>query len=206
MNVIFVKHGKKYNYKHVNRLYHSLRSILDADFYCYTEDNTGIDCKTIPIFNKPKLVRWWNKLSLFRKDFPLENKCMFFDLDIDVKYSFQKYLQEINWETLNLISAYYKRDNPKYLIPHAYNTILNSSVMAWTAGSQTHIWDKFAQNIDYHTRKYKGIDRFIFHENILYKYFPDGLVNSMDHPIGYDTPIDMYSGENQKEIFDGKFL
>ena len=71
MNIILLKHGKKYSAADVNRQALSLRKYTNEKIYCFTEDPTDvvIDCIEIP--RKPKLVRWWNKLHLFRDNFPL---------------------------------------------------------------------------------------------------------------------------------------
>ena len=48
--------------------------------------------------------------------------------------------------------------------------------------SFTHIlnvWDIFSKNIDYNTRKYKGIDRFFWHEEIEWRSFNDGIYNTI---------------------------
>ena len=68
MNIILLKHGKKYTAQDVNQQAVSLRKYTDYPIYCFTEDpeNVIIDC--IPIPNKPKLAKWWNKLHAFRQD------------------------------------------------------------------------------------------------------------------------------------------
>ena len=62
----------------------SLKKYCDYDFYCYTDDPTGIDSNIniIDIPSKPALKVWWNKLPMFNKDFPLHGKTIFFDLDV----------------------------------------------------------------------------------------------------------------------------
>ena len=88
MNIIFVKHGKKYHEGHVNRLYSQLVQYYpNAKYHCYTEYPQGINeqVNIIWCFNKPSLKYWWNKLALFSEDLPVEGKCLFFDLDMDIK-------------------------------------------------------------------------------------------------------------------------
>ena len=45
-----------------------------------------------------------------------------------------------------------------YMAEHAYDTEINSSILAWNSKQNSYIWDIFKKNIDYHTRKYKGIE------------------------------------------------
>ena len=79
MNIVLLKHGTKYTSDDVNKQVKSLKKHTDNDIFCFTEDpkDVIIDCIDIP--RKPKLVRWWNKMHLFRDDFPLHGQCGLFD-------------------------------------------------------------------------------------------------------------------------------
>ena len=188
-NIIFVKHGDKYNAEHVNRLRDQLKEYFPmAEYFCYTEDPIGVEIETIPCFSKPTLRFWWNKLAMFSADFPVKGKCLFFDLDMDIK-SDPSYL--LTWNGLTILKDYWKDD--LYMAPHAYDVHINSSIITWTAGEQTHIWDHFMSNKDYFMRKYKGIDRFLVHEGLEFNTFDHGLVNSVANEFR-DAPIDMYNG------------
>jgi hypothetical protein len=72
----------------------------------------------------------------------------------------------------------WKKD--KFYRKHSYNTELNSSVLAWTSRKNSYIWEIFTKNIDYNTRKYKGIDRFFWNEDIQWRSFDDGIYNTID--------------------------
>ena len=191
-NVIFVKHGDKYNHKHVNKLYEQLIKFYpDSNYFCYTDYATGIDGRIniIDCFKKPTLRFWWNKLAMFSKDFPVKGKCLYFDLDMDIKEDFTSF---IKWNGLTILRDYWKDD--KYMPKHAYNVHINSSIITWIAGEQTHIWEHFLTNKDYFMRKYVGADRFLVHENIPHNTFDIGLVNSIADPYVGKAPIDMYNG------------
>lgn len=190
LNIIFVKHGNKYTAEHVNRLAHQLfKYYPTANFYCYTEDATGVEIPIIPIFKKPTLKFWWNKLAMFSADFPVIGKCLYFDLDMDIQSDFTNYIQ---WDGLTVIRDYWKND--LYMAPHAYDVHINSSIITWIAGEQTHVWEHFLSNKDYFMRKYVGIDRFLIHEKIKLNNFKDGIVNSVGNPLLTGAPIDMYNG------------
>ena len=191
-NIIFVKHGDKYSAEHVNRLRDQLMKYYKCAYICYTDDPIGVEIECIPCFEKPTLNLWWNKLAMFSKDFPVKGKCLYFDLDMDIKSNPSDFIKD--FEGLTIINAYWKRD--KFMRKHAYDVRINSSIIAWTAGEQDYIWKHFLTNKDYFMRKYKGIDRFLVHENIHYKIFNDGIVNSVANPYGEQTPIDMYNGIN----------
>jgi len=188
--VVLVKHGKKYNHEHVNKLSEQL-SIYFNNIYCYTEDPTGVNVECIDT-GKPKVTGVWNKLKMFSDSFPLTGECVFFDLDSKINYDPTPFLEWHNEPTV--ISSYWKRDQNKYYIPHHYDTVYNSSIITWIPGTTGHIWNKFMTNPDYFTRKYKGIDRFLMWEDIKINTFRDGIVNSIANPIGYECPIDTYNG------------
>lgn len=190
MNIIFVKHGTKYSFAHVNRLYRQcLNYWPEAKYFCYTEDPVGVEIECIPVFKRPSLRFWWNKLAMFSKDFPVEGKCLFFDLDMDIRRDPSEF---ITWDGLTVVRDYHK-DN-LYMAPHAYDVNINSSIITWVAGEHAHIWDHFVSEKDYFMRKYVGIDRFLVHEKISHNIFKDGIVNSIANPAEWDAPIDMYNG------------
>jgi hypothetical protein len=190
LNVIFVKHGSKYKADHVNRLSDQLKQYYpSANYYCYTENSQDVNIDIIPIFKKPTLRFWWNKLALFSKDFPVQGNCLYFDLDMDVKSDPTKYLQ---WNGLSVINAYWKKD--AYMAKHAYDVRINSSIITWTAGEQSHIWEHFLKNKDYFMRKYEGIDRFLVHEGFDLNFHKEGVVSSVANEKIENAPIDMYNG------------
>jgi hypothetical protein len=119
----------------------------------------------------------------------VEGKCLYFDLDMDIKSDFSEY---IKWDGLTVLRDYWKDE--LYMAPHAYDVHINSSIITWIAGEQSHIWEHFLSNKDYFMRKYVGIDRFLIHEKFELNNFKDGIVNSVGNPLLYDAPIDMYNG------------
>jgi len=190
-NIIFVKHGDKYSAKHVNRLVEQLLDYYPrANYYCYTDEPEGVMIECIPVFKKPTLRLWWNKLAMFSKDFPVNGTCLYFDLDMDIKGDPSGFIN--NYDGLTVLRDYWKDD--LYMAPHAYDVHINSSVITWTAGELFGVWDHFMSNRDYFMRKYAGIDRFLVHEKIKHNTFAHGLVNSVANPFGVETPIDMYNG------------
>jgi hypothetical protein len=189
-NIIFVKHGDKYSPEHVNRLFEQLHNYYPwANYYCYTDNPEGVLAECIPCFKKPSLKFWWNKLAMFSKDFPVKGRCLYFDLDMDIKSDPSQY---INWDGLTILDAYWKKD--KYMAPHAYDVSINSSIITWVAGEQDHIWEKFMSNRDYYMRKYPGIDRFLVHEQIPFNTFGHGIVSSVANSPVANAPVLMYNG------------
>ena len=189
-NIIFVKHGDKYSAEHVNRLFEQLHDYYPwANYYCYTDNPEGVLAECIPCFEKPSLKFWWNKLAMFSKDFPVKGRCLYFDLDMDIKSDPSQY---INWDGLTILDAYWKKD--MYMAPHAYDVSINSSIITWVAGEQDHIWEKFMSNRDYYMRKYPGIDRFLVHEQITFNTCDHGIVSSVANAPVANAPVLMYNG------------
>ena len=66
--------------------------------------------------------------------------------------------------------------------------------MRWSFAQD--IYQKFANNYDTNIRLYKGIDRFIYNENISYKYFDTdkkiwikGLIKKINVDFTYDVQL-----------------
>ena len=173
MNIILLKQGKKYSAQDVNAQAEKLLNYVDYPIFCFTEDPKDVIIECIELPEKPKLQRWWNKLHVFRHDFALGDRCVMFDLDIDIIDNPFPYIESIDWRVPHFIKDYWKDD--LYWESHAYETKLNSSIMAWTPYRNTEYWDVFSRNIDYNTRKYAGIDRYIWDENFNYGIFDKGI-------------------------------
>lgn len=190
MNIIFVKFGDKYSAEDVNRLFFYLHPFLYGKYWCYTDDPTGIDecINVIEPLEKPLLRKWWNKLALFSPDMPFEGECVFFDLDIKINYSMENYLK---FDDLYLVNSYWKED--LFFRKHAFDTRVNSSIITWKPEYVHSIWQKFVKNYDYYTRKYAGIDRFIWNEDVQYKLLSDGIMNSVNNPYGRECPVDSWN-------------
>ena len=73
------------------------------------------------------------------------------------------------------------------------NTFINSSVMRWSFAQD--IYQKFANNSDTYFRLYKGIGRFIYNENITYKYFDTDKIVSWQEKDYTKKVITLYNGK-----------
>tara|TARA_R110002096_G_scaffold274780_1_gene468481 strand:+ start:25 stop:642 length:618 start_codon:yes stop_codon:yes gene_type:complete len=191
MNIICVKFGLKYGPEFVNKLYKDLH--YPSDFYCYTDDATGLheSIEVIPDMGRPTLKVWWNKLRMFDKNFPLSGKTLFLDLDIKVN-NFPEYLN-VCWNKITFIECHWKQGKLYNRLSN-YDVKMNSSMITWNADDpEVHkIWDHFNTGFrDYYLRKYKGIDRFIVHEDFEYETFNHHYIQSKKyHPdINYDPII-----------------
>ena len=196
MNVIFVKWGTKYSSEDVNALYNNLIEYDSTySYHCYTDDPTNLNknINVIDIPAYPTLKKWWNKLRMFAQEFPLEGKCMFFDIDTVVKNDPFKILDQVDFNKLTILNCHWKSD-PIYDRTTNYDVRIASGVITWTAGNHTEMWESFFANKDYFLRKYKGIDRYIVHENYSYETFPNTYIQSYKHQkeIDYEPAIMTY--------------
>lgn len=169
MNIILLKHGSKYTAKEVNDQAEKISRYVNYPIFCLTEDSKDVNIECLPIPESPKLMRWWNKLHVFRHDFVLNDRCVMFDLDIDIIDNPFPYIESIDCRVPHFIRDDWKDD--LYWEEHAYETKLNSSIMAWQPYRNTEYWWWFSQNIDYNTRKYAGIDRYIWDYKFNYETF-----------------------------------
>jgi tetratricopeptide (TPR) repeat protein len=83
IHVVSVKWGKKYGADYVNKLYRGVLKFLtevEFDFYCFTEDPSGLEegIKVIPLAEN--WTGWWGKATLF-SDTGLEGRLLYIDLD-----------------------------------------------------------------------------------------------------------------------------
>ena len=193
MNVIFVLWGTKYNSDQLELIFSELKQYgPDHSYYCFTDQDINIPgINVIPIPPKLHLFGVWNKLHMFAKEFPLEGKTMYFDIDTVIVDN--PFKQNIDWNYLNII---YNRDKDDDLIRLTnYDVKINSSVMAWDRDNEaTHeLWNHFEHSglRDYFLRKYVGIDRFIVHEGFthLLNYWPADFTWSYKYQEQHEAPI-----------------
>jgi uncharacterized Rossmann fold enzyme len=131
LHVACVKAGTRYGPEYVNTLFDMVRRNLPAGlagrFVCLTDDPTGLE-EGIAVQPLPGgLIGWWNKLYLFAPEtFPKGDRVLYFDLDTAIT------------GPLDAIVAY---QGPFAILRDAYRKGgLQSAVMAWEAGTLTHLW------------------------------------------------------------------
>ena len=158
----------------------------------YTEEMAQALDVDIIYRGNPRIPGVWNKLAML--DEFTDGEYFFIDVDTFRRAPLPKI--EIT-DKLMIWSDTWKDidDYPK----HSYNTILNSSIMAWK-GDHSYIWNHFHKNRDYYMRKYKGIDRFLYWEDIEYDIIPDGIVVSHSQPDD-GSPLLTFNGEDYGQYF-----
>ena len=204
MNIIFVKWGTKYSSDHVINLYNSLKVYSNNHvYYCYTDREADVlinaGLRTIPIPEKPALKKWWNKLKMFDKDFPLVGKNLYFDLDVKINSDPFDIVEQINWDKLTVIDCHWKKSN-LYKRLSNYDVDINSSILAWDSKSTSvhEMWDHFYNSgyKDYFLRKYVGMDRYIVHEDFEYNTFPHNFIQSYKYEPDKKASVTTYEEVN----------
>ena len=183
INILCVKHGSKYSADYVNKLYSMVSRNLKKpfEFYCYTEDPTNLrsEVQVIPI--ESDLEKWWLKLDLlniFTKDTNI-----LFDLDVVIMNPLERLLS-VKTRTLSILYAQWKEG---YIIPAdvGYATLYNSSIMKWEGDQGLEVYNYFKLNQDKILFKYKGIDRYMFNENVEVDLLPTSIAYSYWKGVRY---------------------
>lgn len=188
VNVYCVKVGKKYGREFVKKLKDSISKHLTVKhkFNCLT-DKVEEDYD-IPVTH-PELRGVFHKLTLFQ----FTGNCLYFDLDIDINDNIDFLVNEFDNLTLVNSSPWQQQSLKEPLkFRVTQNTLVNSSIMRWS--DERKILEKFLKHRDLYLRLYSGIDRFIYNEDIKYKYFMGDSISSWKENIRNNT-IMLYNGK-----------
>ena len=188
VNVYCVKVGEKYGREFVVKLKDSISKHLTVEykFNCLT-DKVEEDYD-IPVTH-PELRGVFHKLTLFQ----FTGNCLYFDLDIDINDNIDFLVNEFDNLTLVNSSPWQQQSLKEPLkFRVTQNTLVNSSIMRWSDERKT--LEKFLKHRDLYLRLYSGIDRFIYNEDIKYKYFMGDSISSWKENIRNNTII-LYNGK-----------
>ncbi len=183
-SILMLKYGTKYSAEDVNKIVEDTGR--KYTYICFTDDPTGLD---------PIVVAWplpddieghWYKVWMFsQRGF---GDVLYLDLDVRIQKNIDhlwKYLDEHP----TIAYTYWKnREFPDYdgdTHGMRYLSNYNSSVMLWKDGTVHHIWEHFERNSDYYMVKYFGDDRFLWHEDFRFNYFPQGELYSFVYGADY---------------------
>lgn len=172
--------GDKYSPSYVERLNNMIRRFdpsYNIPIICYTDQphHYGGAITPIAVQDGDRYEKWWHKMPwLVHPAHQMFERKILFDLDIIIHGDI-KFLQHTDISTLTICKSYWK--DPLIVADSSnYDTLYNSSVMVWGNGSN--IFDAFYANEDLYMLKYKGIDRFLFHEDIQINTFDKKLIYS----------------------------
>lgn len=181
INVYCVNVGTKYNREFDQRLKDSVAKhlTLEHTFTCLTDKP---EKEYDMVVTHPELRGVFHKLSLFQ----FTGNCLFFDLDIEINENIDFLASEYRRLTL-IDSSPWKQDSLRDPLKFrmTQNTLVNSSIMRWS--DERNVFKKFMKHRDLYVRLYSGIDRFIYNEEIKYKYFTGNAISSWQEDVSYNT-------------------
>jgi hypothetical protein len=140
ITVLCVRFGNKYGREYVERLRNmvSRHFTVPYEFACLTDDQHDIPgVRKIYQPNANYARGWWHKVHMFDSTLPLKGRILYMDLDVVIHANIDK------------LAGYHRNS---FIGIHDFNrkffpswNYLNSSVLAWTHGTQGHIYDQFKQ-------------------------------------------------------------
>jgi len=141
VTVLCVKFGTKYGREYIERLRNMVSRHLTVpyEFVCITDDQhpiPGVRSIVQPIKNYKKI--WWHKVHMFDPGLPIQGRILYFDLDVVIHNNIDK-LTIGHGNTFLGIKDFNRKFHPAWMY-------LNSSVMSWIHGTQTHIYQQFNNN------------------------------------------------------------
>ena len=187
INVVCVKAGTKYNSEFVNRLYRMVEKNLSLpfDFYCLTEDTTGIrkevKIKDISEEIEEGLSGFWPKFLVFNPEiYDIPGETVFFDLDIIIQNNFDHFFKNIEKDKIKILHTGTNDVLLEYEINvgYYYETEVNSSVMVFNSNEMIEIYNYFINDMYSIMEKYKGVCRVLWNK---YKYKLQYLKVFEDH-------------------------
>ncbi|OQR91927.1 hypothetical protein ACHHYP_04200 [Achlya hypogyna] len=139
LSVVCVKWGTKYGPEYVNRLLSGVRRHLrrDFQFHCFTEAPHGLASDVLVHPLREGFTGWWNKAQLFAADSPVHGRVVYIDLDTVVVGDLTALFSYTgNFGTLATDDMHNERRAGG----------INSSVMIWTAGTCSDIFELLHQH------------------------------------------------------------
>jgi len=130
----------QYTAQHVNNLYRSVQkhTTIPHEFICITDDPEGIECRTIPLWDKCReLGGCYNRLYVFSSDMKelIGDRFLCIDLDCVVTGSLDELLSR---DEDFIINKFYGVAKEQYY---------NGGLFMMDAGARSEVWDRFAEDI-----------------------------------------------------------
>jgi hypothetical protein len=192
VSVVCVRFGQKYQKDYVVKLRNMVQRHLTVpyEFFCLTDDPSPTDSVVnILMPDKGYSRPWWHKIHLFDPSLGMQGRIIYFDLDVIIHDNINKLISAAGDDFYGI------RDfNRKFNSSWRY---LNSSVMSWQSGKESHIWSKFINNNSV-TARFAGDQDWIWHlnhKNI--KFWPDSWIQSYKWEIRSRNDLESYKGRRR---------
>ena len=174
MNIHCIKWGKAYSSDYVNKLFSMVlkHSPEPIDFYCHTDDPTGIH-PAINIKPTGNLEKWWNKIDVLQFD----GDNILFDLDIIILNKMER-LFSVKTRTISVLPSMWKDLFCGRSKSDGFPTPYNSSVMKWSGTQGLDVYNYFYKHKEKILFAYKGVDKYFYNEMVEVDILPSGIAYS----------------------------
>lgn len=192
ITVICVRFGTKYGIDYVERLRNmvSRHLTIPYEFVCLTDSTEEIaNVRTIYQPNAGYNREWWHKIHLFDPNLPVSSSILYFDLDVVIHSNINK-LVAANTHDFFGIRDFNRQFNADW-------GSLNSSVMAWTHGEQSHVWHEFKKDYALAMRLHGDQDWIWKTSRKRISFWPDTWIRSYKWEIRSKQELDVINGKRQ---------
>ena len=190
VTVLCVRFGDKYGLEYVERLRNMVSRHLTVpyEFVCLTDSTLEIDgVRNIIQLNAGYSRPWWHKVHMFDPALSISGPVLYFDLDVVIHANVDKLV------VTDPEQFYSIRDfNRKF--QSSWNTI-NSSVISWYHGQQSHVWTEFNSNPTA-AMKFYGDQDWIWHTSRKkLSVWPDEWIQSYKWEIRSKSEVEVVKGK-----------
>ena len=173
ISILCVRFGTRYGREYVERLRNMVarHCSLPYEFVCLTDDPTPIEGVRLIVQPNAGYARgWWHKVHMFDPCLPLQDRVLYFDLDIVIISDINKLVENCGNDFYGILDF-----NRKF---HRNYRSLNSSALYWHRGSYQHIWTDFIKNPKA-AQRFPGDQDWIWHccKDII-KFWPTSWIQS----------------------------
>jgi len=175
MNILTLKIGNKYGPEYVNKLFRGIsrNTSVDFNFYCYTEDPTGLDegINIIPLVEKPLVKKQWYKIDFHNMPQFEGQKCLILDIDLVIVKNIDSILEvDLPHQHLGGFRIWW----------HKGTDLINGGFQMFWQGETKHLYTKFYSDVDYWQEYYIKIGK------------AEPPVNGEQHFVSYNCNMPYY--------------
>lgn len=173
VTILCVKFGTKYSREYVEKLRNmvSRHFTVPYEFVCLTDDREPIEgVRLIVQPNAGYHKGWWHKVHMFDPGLGIKGRILYFDLDVIIHSNADKLITTFTTDFIG-IQDFNRKFHPNW-------NSLNSSVMCWSGGTQSHIWQKFKDNPQEAMRLHGDQDWIWKHSRDKLKFWPRDWIQS----------------------------
>lgn len=190
--ILCVRFGNKYGRDYVEKLRNmiSRHITIPYEIVCLTDDNHPIEgVRSIVMADQGYAKKWWHKVHMFDPGLPLSGRILYLDLDVVVHSNIDK-LASYEVDKFVGILDFNREFYPNW-------KYLNSSVMAWTHGTQTHLYTQF-KSAKKDAMRLQGDQDWIWKLNKdQTKFWPKDWIKSYKWEIRNRSELTVVNGQRQ---------